>query len=687
MIARPGRRLVLPLSLGMAAVLAAVLLLDRLFPLPLGRYLDRSPLVVAEDGSWLRAFPAKDGRWRLLTRPDQVPPLFLDLLVAAEDKRFFLHPGVDPLALLRASLQRLIRGEVVSGGSTLTMQVAKLLDPQPRTLRAKLFEIFRALQLTVHHGRSEILAMWLTLAPFGGDLEGVRAASLAWFGKEPASLTPAEMALLATLPRSPERLRPDRHPGRARAARDALIARLHAQSVLDTDTAAAATATPVPSRRRPLPMRAPHLTERLLAQDPDNRADQWRTTLDPALQDGLERLLLAGAASLPVPVNAAAVLIEHDSGTVRAWAGSSAYFDRRRQGMIDHVRAIRSPGSTLKPFVYGLAFDRFLAHPGSILRDEPRVFSDYAPDNFDEGFSGEVTVATALQRSLNLPAVTVLERLGPVGFVQALHDAGLPLHLEEGRAAGLPVVLGGVGTSLLDLVAAYGAIAGEGRVRTPRLLHDDPKDPGRPLFTEAAASALRTILAEVPKPAGARPGRVLAYKTGTSFRYKDGWAIGFDGRYVAGVWIGRSDAAGCGRACIGIAAAAPLLARIFDLTEPVGLRPAPSGSPFLGPAPAGLARLDDRRGQGMPGNGPPLRLEFPADAALLDVDPEVAVPLRALGGRLPYRWYVEGVPLTATRRHAAVWRDHAPGWNEILVVDADGRSARARVRLLAPAQE
>ncbi|HEX2528954.1 MAG TPA: penicillin-binding protein 1C [Geminicoccus sp.] len=672
---------------GLLAVLiagAAVgLLLDRLFPLPLARFHDRSPLVVAEDGAWLRAFPSGDGSWRLMTRADQVPPLFLDMLVAAEDRRFFLHPGIDPLALVRAGLQWLARGRVVSGGSTLTMQVAKLLDPQPRTLSAKLVEIFRALQLGLRHDRDDVLAMWLTLAPFGGNLEGVRVASLAWFGREPAELAPAEMALLVALPRAPEQLRPDRHPERARIARDRLIRRLAARGAIDADTAAAATAMPVPTKRRRLPMLAPHLAEQLLARRPAAAADPLVTTLDRPLQEGVERLLRARAATLAAPVNVAVVVIEHATGKVRAWAGSAAYADHARHGMVDHARAIRSPGSTLKPFVYGLAFDRFQAHPRSIVRDEPRRFADYAPDNFDDGFSGETTVTAALQRSLNLPAVTVLDRLGPVGFVQGLADAGLDLQLDPRRPAGLPVILGGVGTSLVQLVAAYGAIAGDGQVRQPRMMPGQTVPSDRPLLTPAAAAALRSILAQVPRPIGARPDRVLAYKTGTSFRFKDGWAIGFDGRHAAGVWVGRSDAAPCARACSGLGGAAPILAAIFDLVEPAPLPPAPADSPFLGDPPAALARLDQLAGQ--PDAGPPLRLEFPADASVLEAGRADAVPLRAAGGRLPYRWYVEGAPLAAgaTRRRETVWRSPGPGWNEIMVVDADGRAARARVRLLA----
>ncbi|HWL69737.1 MAG TPA: penicillin-binding transpeptidase domain-containing protein, partial [Geminicoccus sp.] len=412
--------------------------------------------------------------------------------------------------------------------------------------------------------------------------------------------------------------------------------------------------------------------------------DRLRTTLDAGLQAGLERLLRAGAATLPAPIELAALVVEHESGAVRAWAGSSAYLDHRRQGMVDHVRAIRSPGSTLKPFVYGLAFDRFLAHPQSIAVDEPRRFSDYAPENFDRGFAGEVTLREALQLSLNLPAVTVLERLGPVGFVQALRDAGIGLELGRELPAGLPVVLGGVGMNLLDLVAGYSAIAGDGRVRPPHVLPGGRPVTGAALLTTAAAGALRGILAGAPRPAGARPGRPFGFKTGTSYRFKDGWAVGFDGRYTVGVWIGRSDAASCGQSCSGFAGAAPLLARVFDLLPETLLLPEPTASPFKGAAPPLLARLDQPMAAGT--GIVPLEVEFPTDRTLLDVASNVAIPLKARGGRLPLRWFVDGVPLDSdrSRRRGSWWRGHARGWSEITVVDADGRSARALVRIQAP---
>ena len=666
---------------GGAALLVALLLagtflvLDRTFPLPMERLRASSPVVVASDGQWLRGFPAADGRMRVRTGVDEVPPLFVQMLVGAEDRRFFWHPGVDPLALLRAAAQVARHGRVVSGGSTLTMQVAKLLEPRPRTVRAKLVEIFRALQLSLHHDKPAVLGMWLTLAPFGGDLEGVRAASLAWFGKEPALLRADEIALLVTLPRSPEQLRPDRFRKAARLARDGLLRRLARSDAIDRATATLALARPVPAERQSFPVRSPHLAERLV----DRSAERTVTTLDAALQDGVERQLKAAVATMPAPVEVAAVIVEHASGTVRAWAGSSGWLDPTRQGMVDHVRAVRSPGSTLKPFVYGLAFDRLLVHPKTIMRDEPRHFGDYAPDNFDGGFDGDVTVAESLQRSLNLPAVNVLDRLGPVQMSQALRDAGMRLSIDDSAPPGLPIVLGGVGSTLEDLVTGFGAIAGDGRVRRLRARAADPVDPGRPLLTPAAAAALRTILSSVPKPPGARPGRVFAYKTGTSYRFKDGWAIGLDGRYVVGVWVGRSDTQGCDP-CNGRGGAAPIMARLFDLLPETPLLPGPEGNPFLAAPPAMLARFDAGPARG---SGVPLRLDFPVAGTILDPDQGAPVPLRASGGRLPYRWFVDGAPLeaSASRRRETLWRAHAPGWSEIIVVDGDGAAARARIRL------
>jgi len=674
-------------ALLLAGLAAALLGLDRAFPPDFSRYEDRSALVLDRDGTVLRAFLATDGRWRLAARPETVSPLYLDMLLAFEDRRFRWHPGVDPLALLRAAGQLAANGHVVSGGSTLTMQAARLLEPRPRTFGAKLAEAARALQLEWRLDKDEILAIYLTLAPFGGNLEGVRAASLAWFGKEPAELRADEAALLVALPQAPARLGPDLAPARARAARDKVLARVADAGVIDATAAQEAARAPLPATRRPLPKLAPHLAERLLAEAP---AEAIRSTVDAALQARVEALAADAAGALGAEVNAAVLVVETAGRAVRAHVGSSGYFDRRRLGMLDLARAVRSPGSALKPFAYGLAFDRLLAHPATLAQDRPLRFRGYAPENFDRGFRGEVTLAEALRLSLNLPAVAVLDRLGPELFDRELRAAGIELRLDRGlRPASLPLVLGGVGTTLEDLATLYGALADGGRVQPLARLADAAPAPARPLLGPLGAWYVAEALAEAPRPAAydaratAGKARRLAFKTGTSYGFRDAWAVGWDGAHVVAVWVGRADGQPCG-GCVGLRAAAPLMFRTFDLLPRRDLPAAAPPGALAGPAsalPPGLRRLGELP---LAAAEPPPAIAFPDDGAVLALDGRAAplLPLKVTGGVRPYRWLVNGRPLgRASWRLAEHWRPDGPGYADIAVVDAAGGVASARVFL------
>ncbi len=335
-------RIVAATCMALALTLVIGVGLDRLYPLDLSRIQTASAVVEDRDGRMLRAFRTPDRQWRLPVDVVAVSPDYLRLLLDVEDKRFWTHPGVDPVALLRATGQAIARGHVVSGGSTLTMQVARLLEPRPRTLRSKLIEIGRALQLEAHLGKNGILQAYLTLTPMGGNLQGVRAGSLAWFGKEPAALSDAEAALLVALPQAPRQLRPDAAPEAATRARDKILLLALHDDVLEPDAVAAARATPLPARRLPLPVLAPHLAEQLAGDLP--RGGAIRTTLDADLQTGVERLLDHALDGLPRPVNLAAIVADWRTGAVLARAGSADYFDMRRNGMIDMTRAVRSPG-------------------------------------------------------------------------------------------------------------------------------------------------------------------------------------------------------------------------------------------------------------------------------------------------------------------------------------------------------
>ena len=676
-----GRRLVAAVWIA-AAGLLALAAADRLLPPDLTRAERLTRTVVARDGSVLRAFLSPDSMWRLPATAADVDPLYLAMLTGWEDKRFWDHPGVDPLAVLRAAGQDLAAGHVVSGASTLSMQAARLLEPRPRTVGAKLVEMARALQLEERYGKQGVLAVYLTLAPFGGNLEGVRAASLAYFGKEPAHLSPAEAALLVALPQSPERLRPDRAPGAARLARNRVLARAAELGLISADDATRAEAAPVPSLRLDLPFHAPLLAERLTAAAP--QATTIRTTLDAGVQAALERLLALHGPARDPGASLAVIVVDNATMEVVAEVGSFDYFDANRDGMVDMTTAVRSPGSALKPLIYGLAFDRRLLHPDTLIEDRPRNFGGYRPANFDGGFHGLVRARDALAYSLNVPAVAVLDRLGPASFDTALRGAGIDLVYPTGAAGpSLPLALGGVGVTLDDLVAAYAGIADGGTVRPLRVLADGPEPEGTRLMAPFAAWYVADILRNAPRATGFLQGGgavPVAFKTGTSYGYRDAWAIGFTREHTIGVWVGRPDGSPCG-GCVGIDAAAPILLSAFDLfphDSDAAANPAPevvaatSATP-----PAYLARFDRTAAAAGP------QLSFPVDGTRLRIawagDAAQALPLRVDGGAAPYRWLVNGTPVAADRGGDAAWTPDGNGFAEISVTDAAGRSASAEV--------
>ena len=669
------------LGTAVGLAVAGLALTDRLFPPDLTRLATPSRVVVARDGTMLRAFMTPDGQWRLPVAAAAVAPTYVQLLLDVEDKRFFSHPGFDPLALLRAAGQIAVRRRVVSGGSTLTMQVARLLEPRPRTLGAKLLQVARALQLERRMSKSAILDAYLTLTPTGGNLQGVRAGSLAWFGKEPAQLSQAEAALLVALPQAPRRVRPDAPGSQAGERRTRVLEIARRDGLLTEAEFADAVTAPLPRRRVPLPFLAPHLAERLAATVASGAVT---TTIERTTQEGIERVLRDALNELPRPVNVAALVADWRTGEVLAEVGSGNYFDASRRGAVDMTRAVRSPGSTLKPFIYGMAFDRLLAHPASLVRDEATRFDDYAPHNFDGGFNGDVTIRRALQASLNLPAVLVLQRVGPVAFADAFKQAGLPLLLEDGVAPSLPLALGGVGTTLHDLVAAYSALADGGKVKP---LVEQPTFPAadrneHTLLTRAGADAVVDILADMPAPRGtARRATAVAFKTGTSYRFRDGWAVGFDGSRVIGVWMGRADGGTC-VGCVGVASAGILL-RLFDLLPPSPLPRRALAPVFAEPPPPALARLSNATTDASVGVP---HITFPPSGARLMVDADASggetVKLVVDGGQRPYRWLVDGQPVASRPfAHDAAWQPAGEGFSTVTVVDALGRNDEIRVRV------
>jgi len=676
------------------ALLSAAVVLDRLFPPDLARLTDRSTLVLDADGELLTPFTTGDGMWRLPVTVSDVDARYLRMLVAYEDKRFEHHPGVDPLALARALAQWARAGHVVSGASTLTMQTVRLLEPRPRTVGAKLIEMARALQLEWRYDKETILGMYLTLAPFGGNLEGVRAASLFYFGKEPSRLTDAEAALLVALPQSPERLRPDRNAVAARAARDRIIARTAAIGLLGDEAAAEATAQPVSAQRRPAARLAPHLAERLHRADP--HLNLIRTYIDGGLQMRLEALARRYQLKLEQGATIALLVVENAGREVRAYVGSGDFFDQGRLGQNDMVRAIRSPGSTLKPFVYGLAFDDLIVHPETIVVDRPMRFADYAPENFDKHYRGELTAREALQLSLNLPVVALLNRMGPMRLVGTLEAAGTPLRLPDTAAPGLPIVLGGAGITLADLVTLYAGLADGGTVRPLRYGEASPAGDPVPIMQPAAAWYLTRILVDTPPPPGMlasgnrKFGRKVAYKTGTSYGFRDAWALGYDDTYTVGVWVGRPDGTfSPGR--MGRDAAAPVLFDVFDMlpraqgTRSVSFETTPPAGAIQASnadLPLALRRFDPGPSalDAALAAGDRPRIAFPADGATVDLTSGSGIVepllLRADGGRMPLLWLVNGnlVASSPFKRQAQFQPDGA-GATRITVIDRTGASA------------
>jgi len=581
------RRLLPWLRWGAVALLSLLLVLDIAFPLPLPAARDTGTLVVARDGTPLRAFADAQGVWRYPADAKTVSPLYLQALLTYEDRWFRRHPGINPWALLRAGGQMLAERRIVSGGSTLTMQVARILDPHTRTPWGKAKQLLRALQLEAHLDKAQILDLYLERAPYGGTIEGVEAASWAYLGKPAARLSHAEAALLAVLPQSPSRLRPDRHPEAARRARDKVLARMTELGAWSDEAVADARIEPVVARSLQPPLHAALLAQRLRSAQP--RAAQIQTTLDSGLQRTLEERVAAYFSQLPERTSAALLVMDNATLEARAYVGSVAFADKARLGHVDMVQAWRSPGSTLKPFLYGMALDDGLIHSESLLVDAPQSFGGYRPGNFDAAFNGPVGAATALRLSLNVPAVDLLDRVGPSRFAARLGNAGIKLRFPHGVQPNLALILGGTGARLEDLVGAFAALNRQGIAGRVRYTPDDPRIERR-LVSPGAAWIVRDILQSNPRPGyglgtfdtGSRPP--VAWKTGTSYGYRDAWAIGSTRRYTVGVWVGRPD----GTPLPGQYGAVTALPLMFEVIDSLPRQPGDSDTP---PMPASVGEV------------------------------------------------------------------------------------------------
>ncbi|NSL92649.1 penicillin-binding protein 1C [Acetobacter syzygii] len=640
---------------------------DRFNPPDLYRAEQAALLVQARDHTLLDGHTSRDGFWRLPVESQNVDPTYITLLLTTEDHRFESHPGVDPQALTRAIWQLAQHGHIVSGGSTLAMQTSRLLTPHRHTWGGKLRDILRALQLEWHFGRQGVLNLYLTLAPEGTNIEGIRAASLLYFGHEPSHLTSTEAAFLVTLPRRPAALRPDRHPNTLLNA---------AQRTLQRATSLRPVAWPTPDTRG-VPHDAPELAGHFIST---GRNGVVVTTLDARLQRNVRQEL----ASHPAPLRGtfAALIVDHERQII-AWVGGSEH--KAPGNAIDAVLAPRSPGSTLKPFVYGMAFEKGWMTPHTRVRDSRLAIGGYAPRDFDHAFRGETTVSEALQLSLNVPAIQALERVGPSRFMDRLSSCGVRLRLPENpdgtqSAPSLAIVLGGAGISLHDLTMLYAALDHNGYV-TP--LHHEPTGPKATtsetvLLSSRANADIRTILRGTAPPAGLASWEDVAFKTGTSYGNRDGWAMASTPQATVGVWAGRPDGT-ASPGLTGRGTAGPVLADLLSLVS----LPHKSASTASAQPHRAVAVLSPALRVLQHGQAP--QIIFPRNHSEIESRSSdgtmVPIGLEGSGGHPPYHWYINGTPLNVPPGAQPSWTPDAPGFAHVTLTDVQNAHATIDIRI------
>ncbi|MBK9161154.1 MAG: penicillin-binding protein 1C [Nitrosomonadales bacterium] len=560
------RRVLIAVALGLALFFAAMVLLPRILPKqPLLASTPSSVAVYDADRNLLRLTLASDEQYRLLLPLTKVSPELVEAVLLYEDRGFRWHPGFNPWSLSRAAFAT-ATGQRRMGGSTLTMQLARrIYHLDTHTVPGKLLQILRAVQLELLYTKDEILEAYLSLAPYGGNVEGVAAASLIYFAKPADKLTLPEALTLAVIPQNPLHRAPDQ-PGLL-AARDRLFALWCARHP-EAERLADLLHLPIQVRStRSLPFLVPHFVrERLAARHAEH---ELMTTIDPRLQRLLERRLHAYVERqkrLGVN-NASAMLVDMRDMGVKAAVGSADFFDDAISGQVSALTARRSPGSTLKPFIYALAMDQGLIHPMTVLKDSAQSFGGYTPENFDGRFIGPLTATDALNHSRNLPAIALASRLDKPSLYEFLQAAGISRMASE-RHYGLALVLGGGEISMEELVQLYAMLANKGKLRPLRMLEQDRPVGGTSLLSEEASFMVLDMLRQNPRPdmavsSGIPAGLPVHWKTGTSNGFRDAWTVGIFGPYVLAVWLGNFDNTP-NPALIGIHMAAPLFFELVD---------------------------------------------------------------------------------------------------------------------------
>ncbi len=563
------------------------------FPLPKNRlHPPISRIVLDRNGEWLRAFLADDGMWRIIASKEAftdnrqltgVAPFLHEAMLTAEDRWFYYHFGINPVAIATALYDNFKAGEVVRGGSTITMQLARLMEPKARTVPNKLIEMFRAIQLELAYSKSEILNFYFNMLPYGGNIVGTGAAARLYFNKPQHAISLSEAALLAAIPNAPERLRPDRFPENARQARAKVLNRLHKRGQISEQQWREASREPIPTKLHALPFKAPHLSRTLA------KGHRWHTeitadgriytTIDAKIQETAVRILreylnastAAGNLRSHTASTGAIVVMDTQSREVLAMVGSHDFFDGRASGQVNGTLAPRSPGSALKPFVYALAIEQGLITPETLLFDVPVTYSGYEPVNYDDTYNGYVTAHQALAHSLNVPAVNLHARLKNRTLYTFLKQAGIST-LAPAQKYGLSMVLGGCEVNLLELTTLYAGLANMGEFAPYQLMPAAHGKPSRRLLREETSFLITEMLttSQLPTNTVKNPEAFemtlnlpkIAWKTGTSYGHRDAWCIGYSPKLTIGVWLGNFDGKGAPMLS-GADAATPVLFALF----------------------------------------------------------------------------------------------------------------------------
>ena len=568
-------------GLGFLVLTMVFFVLDLIFPFRCQIYY--SKLVLDTDDKVLGAFLSQDDKWRMKTELSEISEDLQRAFLEKEDKYFFYHFGINPISLLRAFSQNIWQNKRTSGASTITMQVARLLEPKKRTYWHKLVEIFRALQLELHYSKKEILQMYFNLVPYGGNIEGVKSASILYFNKLPQNLSIAQITTLAIIPNRPNSLRPGKDTPKLTQERNKWLRRFEKEKIFDKKEIQTALSEPCEVIRQPIPQFAPHFALRMSKMYPEeiNIKSNIKITLQNKVND-LTKNYAKRLKGLQIE-NVAILVIENKTRRVLAYIGSQNF----AESQVDGVVAVRSPGSTLKPLVYALAMDLGKITPKTAVNDIPTNWQGYAPDNFDRQFRGKISIEEALSQSLNIPAVEALHQISVPFFVKKLSKIGFQTIRKQGKNLGLSMILGGCGVSLEEMAALYAAFANLGLYAPLNYLRGEDKPIIDTLLSETSAYSMAQVLTLAQRPdlprayQNAQNKPMIAWKTGTSYGRRDAWSIGFNQDYTVGVWVGNFDGKGVPE-LTGSEMATPLLFEIFGVVgNPSGaLLPAPKKVDF-----------------------------------------------------------------------------------------------------------